>query len=453
MAGSQEEFGARLVRPKDAAISCSHLWANSLIVAGLACFVVGAIVFSEWRGIGSFWVGVVGFATGVSGTYVTQSQASGGAATGFYIFLSLITLVAALVSIALGDGTVYLAVRETGGNCFDGDDCPADFCASTSCVCWEPDGTESCSDIGSARYCLRYGGDSCGDIGDSEGLLMGSSIVLLMIAVFSFGSLLVSISTCWYCKRTIIADSIIDEDTHKKVSSAATMPINVDTRQPVEDDEHTRRTSGIALTRPFPRVVKASHALGWILIAVGLAEVVVGSLVFKDWQVAGGFWVGIMAWAAGVAGTCVQINENSGGFPTGLFCFQSFICLVAAALSLILVDGLVYNKVQSTEGNCSDVSSCLESICGGYECVCWEPDGSTECSEGTSTRTCLQYKGGDCNDIEDYETLLGVSSLLHIVIIGLVTVALCVASAVCWCCNYTVLMRKEKDGVVREHRL
>lgn len=47
---------------------------------------------------------------------------------------------------------------------------------------------------------------------DSEGLLMGSSIVLVMIAFFSFCSLLVSISTCWYCKRTIIADSVIEED-------------------------------------------------------------------------------------------------------------------------------------------------------------------------------------------------------------------------------------------------
>lgn len=47
---------------------------------------------------------------------------------------------------------------------------------------------------------------------DSEGLLMGSSIVLLVIAFFSFCSLLVSISTCWYCKRTIIADSVIEED-------------------------------------------------------------------------------------------------------------------------------------------------------------------------------------------------------------------------------------------------
>ena len=43
---SSEEEGARLVRPKDAAISCSHFWANALIVSGLACIIVGAIVFS-----------------------------------------------------------------------------------------------------------------------------------------------------------------------------------------------------------------------------------------------------------------------------------------------------------------------------------------------------------------------------------------------------------------------
>lgn len=42
---------------------------------------------------------------------------------------------------------------------------------------------------------------------------MGSSVALLMIAFFSFWSLLVSIGTCCYCKRTIIADSVVDEDT------------------------------------------------------------------------------------------------------------------------------------------------------------------------------------------------------------------------------------------------
>lgn len=51
--------------------------------------------------------------------------------------------------------------------------------------------------------------------------------------------------------------------------------------QPVEDDAQTRRNSGVEVTRPFPRVVKASHALGWLLIAVGLAEIVIGSLIFK----------------------------------------------------------------------------------------------------------------------------------------------------------------------------
>lgn len=40
--------------------------------------------------------------------------------------------------------------------------------ASDSCVCWEPDGTEGCSDAGTVRHCLRYGGDDCSDIGVSE---------------------------------------------------------------------------------------------------------------------------------------------------------------------------------------------------------------------------------------------------------------------------------------------
>lgn len=59
-----------------------------------------------------------------------------------------------------------------------------------------------------------------------------------------------------------------------------------------------------------------------------------------DWRVVGGFWVGVMAMVAGVAGTCVTITEHSGGFPTALFFLQSAMCLVAASLSLVLLDGL-----------------------------------------------------------------------------------------------------------------
>lgn len=42
----EESGGGGLVRPKDAAISCSHLWAYLLLVSGLAGFVMGAILFS-----------------------------------------------------------------------------------------------------------------------------------------------------------------------------------------------------------------------------------------------------------------------------------------------------------------------------------------------------------------------------------------------------------------------
>lgn len=57
-----------------------------------------------------------------------------------------------------------------------------------------------------------------------------------------------------------------------------------------------------------------------------------------------------MALAAGVAGTCVSITEHSGGFPTAAFSFQSAMCLVAAALSLVLVDGLGEGEAGHGEG-------------------------------------------------------------------------------------------------------
>ncbi|CAM9928936.1 unnamed protein product [Scytosiphon promiscuus] len=192
-----DDTGRRLWRRLGQAEGCRH---QLLSLVG--------IFAPQWKGIGSFWVGAMAVAAGISGIYVTQAEPYGGMATGFYFFLSVITLAASLVSVVLGEGAAFLVVSKTDGNCFDGDDCPTDFCASEACVCWEPDTTDICEDAGSVRHCLRYGGDSCGDIGDSEGLLLGSSIVLLMIALFSFSSLLVAASTCFSCKRTIIVDSI-----------------------------------------------------------------------------------------------------------------------------------------------------------------------------------------------------------------------------------------------------
>ena len=51
-----------------------------------------------------------------------------------------------------------------------------------------------------------------------------------------------------------------------------------------------------------------------------------------------------MAWGAGLTGTCVSISENSGGFQTALFFLQSAMSLVAASLSLVLIDGLGEKK-------------------------------------------------------------------------------------------------------------
>ncbi|CAM9525108.1 unnamed protein product, partial [Pylaiella littoralis] len=86
-------------------------------------------------------------------------------------------------------------------------------------------------------------------------------------------------------------------------------------------------------------------------------------------------------------------------------------------------------KVRSTEGNCVGVSSCLEEICSGFNCVCWAPDGSdlTECAEGTSTRRCLDYDGGECDEIQDFEPLLAASFFLHCIIVALASVAVCLA--------------------------
>lgn len=57
------------------------------------------------------------------------------------------------------------------------------------------------------------------------------------------------------------------------------------------------------------------------------------------WEGAGCFWVGMTAWTTGVMGTCVSKKKNSGGPPTGLLFVLSVLCILAAALGLLLVDG------------------------------------------------------------------------------------------------------------------
>ncbi|CAM9715460.1 unnamed protein product [Laminaria digitata] len=185
------------------------------MLSGVAGFIVGAVLFSEWNGLGSFWVGLMAVGSGIAGVYITHNEPSGGTATVFFGLLSFATLVAATVSIMLGEGVAYLVVRETEGNCFESDACPVGSCGDDQCVCWEPDGSEGCASGSSLRYCIRYGGDRCSDIKATENLLLGSSVTIGIIALFSLCSVLVAINTCWFCKRVIVVDSnvIVDDQS------------------------------------------------------------------------------------------------------------------------------------------------------------------------------------------------------------------------------------------------
>lgn len=43
---------------------------------------------------------------------------------------------------------------------------------------------------------------------------------------------------------------------------------------------YTSRANGVELTRPYPKVVKATHGIGWLMSVVGIAQVIVGALLF-----------------------------------------------------------------------------------------------------------------------------------------------------------------------------
>lgn len=43
---------------------------------------------------------------------------------------------------------------------------------------------------------------------------------------------------------------------------------------------YTSRANGVELTRPYPKVVRVSHGIGWLMSIVGVAQVIVGSLLF-----------------------------------------------------------------------------------------------------------------------------------------------------------------------------
>lgn len=199
----------QIVRPRDAVISCAHFWAFVLVLAGIVEAVIGAMILSEWESVGSLWVGVAAISAGVAGACVMGDRSSGGPYTGFFIALSLLTLLASIASVMVGDGITYLVVMETGGNCFDASTCSDYACAQRDCVCWEPDGTRTCAAEARSklRYCLRFAGN-CADIGGSENLLLGSTIMLLMISSISLFAFLVAVATCCCCKRIIIVEPI-----------------------------------------------------------------------------------------------------------------------------------------------------------------------------------------------------------------------------------------------------
>lgn len=49
-------------------------------------------------------MGAIAVATGIAGLMVNSTEPYGGAATKFYVFLSVVTLTTSWVSVALGDG-------------------------------------------------------------------------------------------------------------------------------------------------------------------------------------------------------------------------------------------------------------------------------------------------------------------------------------------------------------
>lgn len=55
-------------------------------------------------------MGAIAVATGISGLMINGNEPYGGAATIFYVLLSVVTLIASWVSVSLGDG-----IGERGG--------------------------------------------------------------------------------------------------------------------------------------------------------------------------------------------------------------------------------------------------------------------------------------------------------------------------------------------------
>lgn len=51
--------------------------------------------------------------------------------------------------------------------------------------------------------------------------------------------------------------------------------------QTLEESQEMRRARGVEITRPFPNIIKVSHAVGWLLVVVGISEVIVGCILFK----------------------------------------------------------------------------------------------------------------------------------------------------------------------------
>eukprot|EP00903_Cladosiphon_okamuranus_P021791 g20037.t1 len=143
------------------------------VVIGAGEIAIGAVLFSTWRREGAWWAGLVGALQGMVATGITADAPVGTPLVAWLVGLSLVSLLAGLVTLFTLDGARWLDTKnvEVCAKSFDA------ICQDFDCTC---SGSDDAWDT-----CFSPGNGDCSGVESSPPVLLASSCALVALSIIS----------------------------------------------------------------------------------------------------------------------------------------------------------------------------------------------------------------------------------------------------------------------------
>ncbi|CAM9128930.1 unnamed protein product [Discosporangium mesarthrocarpum] len=169
-----------------------------------------------------------------------------------------------------------------------------------------------------------------------------------------------------------------------------------------------------------PLTVIFGRVFGGLAVMAGLAQLVVGSIVFHSWRNIGVFWIGFFGMATGAATLALDARKPKGGLYSGVTVAFSAITFMCSVITLVYMDGSVYQVVKELD-RCEDSSTSNGFACS-KGCLCYEDHENAE--------WCIEF-GGNCEDIPGTEEALLAS--VDMLVALCILMALTMSAGCCAC--------------------